>query len=284
MLRSIYTYTDYREFIRDTYNHLKSTEGVTLRDFARKAGFNTHTFLVNVIENKRSLTTDSASKVARGLGLKPEHRTYLELMVRFGNAKTVDEKNDVYEQMCASMPRSEIRKIGSDYFEIFRNAYVLTIRELVALPDFQNDPKWIARKIHPHITPAQAARALQTLLDARLLEQGKRGKLEQATADLTTGAEVKSLAVSLYHKQLLGLAGTSIDETPAKNRDISSLTVNISKSEFDFIKRRTADFRMEILNFLKKKREDKTAAFPEERLRAIYYLNMQLFNATEIPW
>lgn len=284
MLRSIYTYTDYREFIRDTYNHLKSTEGVTLRDFARKAGFNTHTFLVNVIENKRSLTTDSASKVARGLGLKPEHRTYLELMVRFGNAKTVDEKNDVYEQMCASMPRSEIRKIGSDYFEIFRNAYVLTIRELVALPDFQNDPKWIARKIHPHITPAQAARALQTLLDARLLEQGKRGKLEQATADLTTGAEVKSLAVSLYHKQLLGLAETSIDETSAKNRDISSLTVNISKSEFDFIKRRTADFRMEILNFLKKKREDKTAAFPEERLRAIYYLNMQLFNATEIPW
>jgi uncharacterized protein (TIGR02147 family) len=282
--RSIYTYTDYREFIRDSYDELKDKEHLTLRDFARKAGFNTHTFLKNVIENKRSLTSDSASKVAKGLGLKPEYRTYLELMVRFGNARTVDEKNDVYEQMCASMPRSEIRQIGAEYFEIFRNAYVLTIRELVALSDFQADPKWIARKLHPQITASQASRAIQTLVDVKLLERGKKGKLLQATADLTTGAEVKSLAIALYHKQLLNLAVVSLDETPAKNRDISSLTLNISKSEFDFIKRRTATFRLEIMSFLKKKREDQTSAFPDERLRAIYYLNMQLFNATGIPW
>jgi len=282
--RSIYTYTDYREFVRDTYAYLKEKEGLTLRDFARKAGFNTHTFLTNVIDNKRSLTVDSASKVARGFGLKPEHRTYLELMVRFGNAKTVDEKNDVYEQMCASMPRSEIRKIGSEYYEIFRNAYILTVRELVALPDFEPNPKWISKKLHPHITPAQAQKALNVLMAAKLLQKDKKGRLAQATADLTTGAEVKSMAVSLYHKQLLELAARSIDETPAKNRDISSLTLNISRSEFDFIKRRTAEFRLEILDFLKKKREDKTEAFDEEIRRAIYYLNMQLFNATEIPW
>lgn len=284
VLRSIYTYTDYREYIRDSYTQKKTEEKMTLRDFARKAGFNTHTFLTNVIEKKRSLTQESAAKVAKGLGLKPNERTYLELMVRFGNAKTIDEKNDIYEQMCASMPRSEIRKIGSEYYEIFRNPYILTVREMVALPEFQEDPRWISKRLHPHITTGQAEKAIQTLLDAKLLDRDKKGKLRQATADLTTGAEVKSLAIALYHKQLLELATQSIDSTPAKDRDISSLTLNISKSEYDFIKRRTAAFRLEILDFLKKKREDMGKEFPEEHKRAIYYLNMQLFNATELPW
>lgn len=284
MLRSIYTYTDYREFIRDCYNEKKNSEKLTLRDFARKAGFNTHTFLANVMENKRSLTSDSAAKVARGLGLEPNERTYLELLVKFDNARTVDDKNDVYEQMCACMPRSEIRKIGSEYYEIFRNPYVITIRELIALPDFQENAKWLAKKLQPHVTPAQAEKALQTLIDAKLIERDENGRLIQATADLTTGAEVRSLAVALYHKQLLELAARSIDETPAKNRDISSLTLNIGKTDFDFIKRRTAAFRVEILDFLKKKRDEAPADLPVDIERAIYYLNMQFFNATEIPW
>lgn len=284
MRSNVYAYTDYREFIRDCYAEKKSSEKLTLRDFARKAGFNTHTFLANVIEKKRALTTESAAKVARGLGLNPAERTYLELMVRFSNARTVDEKNDVYEQMCACMPKSEIRKIGSEYYEIFRNAYVLTIREMVALPDFKPDAKWIGKKLHPHITTSQVEKALKTLVESKLLERDAKGKLKQANADLTTGREVKSLAISLYHKQLLELAAASIDDTPAKDRDISSLTLNISKSEFDFIKRRTADFRAEILDFLKKKREDAGGGFPREEDRAIYYLNMQLFSGTEISW
>lgn len=284
MRGNIYTYTDYREFIRDYYKEKKSAENLTLRDFARKAGFSTHTHLSNVIDNKRSLTRESAGKVARGLGLNPAERTYLELMVRFSNAATVDEKNDVYEQMCACMPKSEIRKIGAEYYEIFRNAYVLTIRETVALPDFKGDVKWIAKKMHPRITVNQAEKAIATLVAAKLLVRDAKGRLKQTNADLTTGREVKSLAISLYHKQLLELAAASIDSTAAKDRDISSLTLNISKSEFDFIKRRTADFRTEILDFLKKKRDDAKHEFPTERYRAIYYLNMQLFNATELPW
>jgi len=282
--RSIYTYTDYREFIRDAYAAQKAEGKLTLREFARKAGFNTHTFLANVMDNKRSLTTDSAAKVARGLGLKAAERTYLELMVKFANARTVEEKNDYYEQMCAAMPRSEIRKIGSEYYEIFRNPYVLTIRELVGLPDFIEDPKWIARKLRPQITPQQAASALQTLIDAKLLARDSKGRLVQVAADLTTGAEVRSLAVALYHKELLALAARAIDETPAKDRDISSLTLNLGKSDFDFIKRRTAAFRAELLDFLKKKRDEEPEGLPYERRRTLFYFNMQFFNAAEIPW
>lgn len=284
MKPNIFTYLNYRDFARDSFQHLKNTKKLTLRDLARKAGFNTHTFFANVIAGTRSLTAESATKVAKALELtKPETR-YFELLVRFDNARTVDEKNDAYGLLAAAVPRHEIRQLNSDYYELFRHAHVLTIRELVALPDFKADPQWIARRLHPRITAAQAEKAIEFLLSAGLLQKNAAGKLEQAHKDLTTGPEVRSLAIALYHKQLLQLAADSIDTTAARNRDISSLTLNISQSEFEFIKRRVADMRREILDFLSKKREGGEEVMPADEKRALYYLNVQLFNATELRW
>lgn len=280
----VYNYMNYRDFLRDSYEYAKQTEGMTLRDFARRAGFNTHTFLVNVIDQKRSLTVESAAKVSRAFNLTPEQRLFFELLVRFNNAERIEDKNDIYEMMRAAVPKSEIKRIGHEYYDIFRYAYILTVRELIGLPDFKPEPKWIAKKLHPHITATEAGKALETLLACGLVERDEQGKWRQSHADLTTGAEVKSLAVSLYHKQLLGLAAASIETTAAANRDVSSLTVNIARSDFDFIKRRTAEFRRELLEFLKGKRENTSGQFPSEPERAIYYLNIQFFNATEIPW
>jgi hypothetical protein len=82
----------------------------------------------------------------------------------------------------------------------------------------------------------------------------------------------------------LALAARAIDETPAKDRDISSLSLNLGKSDFDFIKRRTAAFRAELLDFLKKKRDEEPEGLPYERRRTLFYFNMQFFNAAEIPW
>lgn len=284
MGKNIYAYTDYRDFLRDRYAEKKQAENLTLRELAQKAGFNTHTFFANVIERKRSLTSESAAKVARGLGLHAAERTYLELMVRFDNARTVDEKSDLYEQMRACIPPNEIRQIDVGCFDIFRNAYVLTVRELVALPDFKPDGKWIASKLRPKITALQATKAIELLLKNNLLQKDSHGKLGTANADLTTGEEVKSLAIALYHKQLLALAAAAVDETAAKDRDISALTLNVSKSEFNFIKRRIAAFRRELLDFLQKKRDNSSADFGDDRKRAIYHLAIQFFNATEVSW
>jgi uncharacterized protein (TIGR02147 family) len=257
---------------------------MSLRDFARAAGFRTHTFLTNVINGKRSLTGESATKMARGLGLSARERVYFELLVRFDNAKTIDERNACFRLICAALPRNATKRIREEAYDIFRDPHVLTIRELVAMPDFKEDPEWIAHKLRPSVSPRQAKAALEILLRAGLLVRDKNGKLLQETADLSTGPEVRSLAVSLYHRKVLKLADEAINSTPAKDRDLSSLILNTSKSEFDFIKRRIIETRAEILDFLKKKRDLSEEKIFAEKERALYYLNIQFFNATELPW
>jgi uncharacterized protein (TIGR02147 family) len=222
--------------------------------------------------------------MARGLGLSADEGDYLGLLVRFEAAKTTAEKNDIFDRMRLRIPKDITQRISSELFDVLREPHVFTVREMATLPDFQEKPEWIAEKLSPQITPRQAKLTLALLLRTGLLRRDTTGKLVQANPDLTTGPEIRSLAVCLYHKKILEMAAASIDETPAPLRDLSSMTLNISKSEFDFIKKRTAEFRTEILDFLKAKRIEAGENFPNEMERTLYYLNLQFFNAMEIPW
>lgn len=257
---------------------------MSLREFARLAGFKTHTFLSNVINGSRSLTPISAEKMAKGLGLNFRERIYFGLLVRFDNAKTVDERNDCFRLICAALPKNATKHLNSDIYDIFRDPHVLTIRELAAMPDFREEPEWIARRLRPQISPMQARKALATLQKAGLLVRDQEGKLTQETPDLTTGPEVRSLSVALYHRKVLKFADEAINSTPSSDRDLSSLILNTSQSEFDFIKKRIIGIRAEILDFLKKKRDLMEDEDLSEKKRALYYLNIQFFNATELPW
>lgn len=283
-LKSIYQYIDYREFLKDSYAEKKESKGMTLRDFAIAAGFNAHSFLTNVIKGKRALTLESADKMARGLGLTPAERDYLGLLVRFEAAKSIAEKNEIFDRMRAYLPKDITHRISPELFDVLREPHIFTIREMVALPNFREDPDWIAKKLNPPVPSRQVKTALTLLLQTGLLKRDTNNKLVQASPDLTTGPEIRSLAVCLYHKRILELAATSIDQTPAHLRDLSSMTLNLSKSEFEFIKKRTAEFRAEILDFLKVKRNETIDTSTHERERTLYYLNLQFFNAMEIPW
>lgn len=206
------------------------------------------------------------------------------LLVRFDNAETALEKNEIYNQLRDHFPKDVSKTIDARLFEILREPYVFTIREMVSLPDFQEDVDWIAAKLRPAISARQVRSALDLLLKTGLLKRDAQGRLVPESIDLTTGPEIRSLAVCLYHKKILEWAAASIDRTPAPMRDLSTMTVNLSKAEFDYFKKRAAEFRSELLDFLKAKRTNTGAELAGDESRALYYVNLQLFNATELPW
>ena len=103
---------------------------------------------------------------------------------------------------------------------------VEAIRELVLLPDFKEDPEWIAKKLSPPITPRRAKAALEVLQDLGFLKRDeKSGRLIQSERNITTDREVVSLAIANFHRQMMQQASESIERTRAAKRDISSLTL-----------------------------------------------------------
>lgn len=277
---SIFDYLDYRSFLGDIFNLKKETEDLSLRVFARRAGFSSHTFLKNIIEGQRQLTIESSRKVARGFGLNDSETEFLELLVRYEHADIESEKNRVYHLIMEAIPSDTPSKLHSPQFKVFSKWYAMPIREMIADENFNEEYRAIAATLQPPVSPSEAREAVKELMKAGLLKRNIHDRLEQSEPNITTGSEVKSDHVFSYHREILKLADYALRNTPAENRDYSSLLFNITSDQFKYIKQRVQQFRKEIINYLANSENGQPDA--EKPAKAVYYLNMQLFNATEV--
>ncbi len=271
-----FKYLDYRRFLKDYYKTQKEKRGsaFSFRSFARLAGLSSPNFLQLVMEGKRNLGPDGIRCFAKALKLNKEETAYFENLVHFNQCATDDERNEWYKRLSASKRYREIREIEKDYFVYFSRWYYAAVRELVLLPDFKESPDWIARKLSPPITVREAETALELLQKLGFLKHDTSGRLVQSERNITTAREVMSLAVSNFHRQMIQKATESIERTPHDKRDVSALTLALSEEKFKEAKRRIQEFRRELNVLLS----------DDGKSDAVYQINFQIFNLSEVPW
>lgn len=271
-MKSIYEYTNYREFLRDWCTNAKAKgKGFSYRNFARQAGISSSGFLKMVIDGKRNLAPETIVRFAKVIKLRSGEARFFEHLVMFNQAKTNDEKNHYYNKIAQNRRFKKAHHLTRDRFEYLRKWYYAAVREMVTLPGFREDPAWIARKLKPSITKDEAQAALDTLLRLGLIERDSDGRLVTTEDGVRTEDEVVSLAAANYHREMIKRAHEALSLCKAKNRNISSLTVAMSKDGFKKLKQRIHEFRKEILAMLEQEGD------PED----VYQINFQLFGLTE---
>lgn len=270
---NIYAFTDYRAYLKAFYRMKKrSKRGYSYRAFAMAAGLSSENHLWQVITGRRSLSNGSIRKFAKGLRLKKHEAEFFENLVLFNQARTHEEKNHYYRRMASSKRYIEARHLERDQYEYFSKWYYAAVRELVLLPDFQEDARWIAAKLSPRITVKEAEASLELLQRLGLLGRDAEGRLVQTQQNLTSGYEVNSIAVVNYHRQMLEKAGESLERVRAPLRDVSALTVAVSQEKIAEVKRRLHEFKRELHAFMTE----------GEDADVVYQLNLQLFNLSEV--
>lgn len=244
----VFEYLDYRSFLRDAYSDLKARQrGFSYRWFSRKAGLASPNFLKLVIDGDRNLTAASAEQFAGALGLSGQETSFFRELVSFNQAGTAAEKNRHFERIGQFRRHRAVRALERSAFEYLSCWYYPAVRELVSCKGFREDPEWIARTLVPSITPKQAQKALELLLELRLLERGDDGTLRQGEPLVSTGPEVRSLAAGNFHRQMMERAAASIETVDRDKRDISSVTVSLSPEAFEMFKQRIVQLRAELL-------------------------------------
>jgi uncharacterized protein (TIGR02147 family) len=138
---------------------------------------------------------------------------------------------------------------------------------LVALPEFRDDPKWIANALQPQISVTQARAALATLSELGLLVRDEHGDLRQADPPVTTGSGPHGHHVVNFHRAMIAQALRALEEVPRDQRDISCVTLAVAEGALSQLKQRIATFRAEVLQMA-------DAFGPAER---VIQLNIQLF-------
>lgn len=267
----IYSYLDYRQFLRDRFRRLKRSSRATHRSLSKKAGFASPNFLKLVMEGERNLSERSISQIAAAFDLNEREREFFAALVRFNQAKELEEKEILYQELKLRRPDLSLKRLEHSQFEYLKDWHTVAIREMVALEDFREDPEWIAERLGGRVRPAQVKRSLKLLSRLGLLGRNAEGRLVPNQAPLSSGDEVSSLAAYSFHQGMLEQAKRALRETPPELRDISSVTLAVDAETLQKVKRKIQAFRKEIL----------AMSEGHGKAEAIYQMNIQLFNLSE---
>ncbi|MEW6774757.1 MAG: TIGR02147 family protein [Bdellovibrionota bacterium] len=272
-------YKHYREYLRDLVVYLKAANPrFSFRYFSQRAGYASPSFLKLVIEGRRDISLQSIPRFIKGLGLAGKEAEEFEILVLLSAARTDEERNRYYTRLRGKSARpSKALKFEKAQYEIYSHWYGLPIREMLLLPDFQEDPGWIARRLGGAIAPAEAKAILRLLEETGLAVRGDGGALKAASPFLTTPPQLQSLAVRNYHRAMLERAGRAVDEIPSDQRNITSLTMSIPEALYKTICEKVISFQDEIMALIEK--ESESAACKDSR-HEIFLFGFQLFPLT----
>jgi uncharacterized protein (TIGR02147 family) len=259
---------NFRDYLRDYYAERKKQHAFySFRLFAQKAGFASPNFLKLVIDGKRNISKESAFRFSKALGHTKKEADYFENLVFFNQGKTLEEKNSYLANIMKARKNIDPKKIEQAEYAYYRAWYVPVIRELVAAMDFYEDYKKLGRAVVPAISAIEAEKAVKLLLELGYIRKNGGGHYEQSAIFLSTGPQVRSLAVANFHKSMMERASESLDRFPAKQRDISCLTLGVSENSLSSIVSRIAEFRRELLDL----------AGSDPHISKIVQINFQLF-------
>ena len=269
-MNDIVEYTDYRKFIQDYYDERKRSSAFTWREFARDAGFSSAIFLKYVCEGKKNLGLSAAGSVANAMGLAGFERTYFVLMVSYAHAKSDAAKRAAFEERCALARAHKVHVLGNEEFDYFKSWKNPVLREIAPnMPGAK--PLEMARACKQPITAAEVSETLDFLVKMKLLKKDKDGNYHQTDQSLTMGpVDAVPVAARDMQRQMGEFAVKALD-LPLSERDMTGLTMGITRRAYEQMKKEIADFRRRIV----------AIATEDDGAEQVYRLNLQLFPLSE---
>lgn len=269
-MKEIVEYTDYRKYIQDYYDEHKRSSGFTWREFARAAGFSSAVFLKYVCEGKKNLSLGAAGSVANAMGLAGFENTYFVLMVSYAHARGDAAKRTAFEERCALARAHRVHVLGNEEFDYFKSWKNPVLRELAPhMPGAK--PLEMAHACKQKISATEVSETLDFLVKADLLKKDRDGNYHQTEKSVSMGpVDAVPVAARDMQRQMGEFAIQSLD-LPLSERDMSGLTLGLTRHAYEKIRKEIAEFRRRVVSI----------ATEEDKTEQVYRLNLQLFPMSE---
>jgi uncharacterized protein (TIGR02147 family) len=269
---SITSFLDFREYLKAVIDAARANgEPVTNRSFAEALSINSSSWLTNVLSGAKGITPETAQGISDYLGHNAWERHYFKILVNFNQAKTVEKRNSHFttlKQHLLQKGYSYLHVLEPDQYKFYSKWYYTAVRSLLGMFPMGDEYNRIARLTSPSITAAQAKKSVKLLAKLGLINKNEKGCYELTGTAITTGPDVKSLAVANFQ---LGMA--AIDRYPQSVRDISTMSVGISEDGYKKITAILADSRKTIADI----------ANGDQNADSVYQVNFQFFPLSKLP-
>lgn len=204
----------------------------SLRAYAQSLNTDFST-LAKLLRGERPLGTKTINRLGTELGLSPQE---IDGFLAKGKSKGA----------LAQARSTTYRVLSSDQHHIAKDWYHDAILELMLTKSFEGRIPWISRALG--ISVAETRLAVERLQRAGLLHIDEHNKWHDTSGGFTTILGEPELASvgKARQKQVLQKALDALDDIPVSMRDQTSVTVAVSKSRMDEVKKRIQAFRREL--------------------------------------
>jgi uncharacterized protein (TIGR02147 family) len=230
----------------------RKNSSYSLRAFARSLGMDSSSVSA-ILKGKRPLTIKSARKIVEGLNITNPVEAQALIMNTFTPAE-----NETL---------SDYTEIAMESAEAISSWQHFAILAVLELKDFKGQERQIAERLN--IPFGIASECLGRLEKLGLIEK-KKDLWKLTGKNMATPSHIPSAALREGHRQFIHKALHSLESDPVEMREISGITMAISKTRLTEAKSMIKDFRRRLSTYLE-----------SGGLDAVYRLNIQLFPLSQ---
>lgn len=269
-VRELFSYMDYRAFLRDFYEGRKESNPIWSYRFMSGRLEVDSGQLVRILQGKLHLPPRAMGATIRLCGLEGRDAAYFEELVRYGKAKSRDESSRSLERLIA-LRGVDSAPLSQDQADYYRSWHHTVVRSLLGMAPFRGDWKTLASLCTPEVTAQQAQESVELLERLGIVQRDEQGTLRLAERHVSPGAGVPPQIVRQFQKDTIDLAKTALDNVPRQEREISTITMALSEADIELVQGWIRDLRRRIQTLADSTRD------PDR----VFHLNVQLFPVTK---
>lgn len=247
----IYKYTDITKFLGDRWLSLrKGNERFSLRSLSKNIGFSSHTVLHDVIRGKRRVSKLYARKISIALQLTEDEMSYLDLLINYSAKKDSNDGQVLLEKLNEQARKREVQNTMHTFDDQRIQAIPLCffILELLIKENIPNNPTYIQRKIIPSYTIGEVERAINLLLDAKMIVKTENLLVRHCSNFVYSLQDVPNIALRIYHQELCRLAMHAVATQKIEDREFNGVCLNVDLNKMNDIKSFLRNFIVDFIS------------------------------------
>lgn len=269
----IFTYNNYRLFLKDLFHFCKSQDSKYSHRFvAKEVSASSCGWFSDIINGRINLTSKYGIKLARLFRFTEKQRDYFETLVAYDQSASFEEKEMHYRKLLSFNNNIKATMIRKDQFTFYSKWFIPAIRELLFIFDFKDDYRALSRKMNPPISTKEAKKAIEVLLSCNLIQKNALGFYKPKDTFVEKDSSFGSLYWALFMNATVDLAKQSIHNHTKEERDISAVTISLSGEGLDKAREKIKELRKYLLKIAQEDRNQET----------VYQCNVQLFPLTQM--
>lgn len=274
-------YLNYRQFLADFYKYKRASSKGSLRSynyaiFSAAANIKSPNYLKMIIEGKRNLSEDMINKFGKAVGLNREQSDEFRLLVLFTQATDPGDRNMYLKKLNEHRVNVKLKngEIDRKSFEKVPNWVAWIIYAMVDQEGVSFDTASLKKMLRGKASSDEIENAMRSLISSGDLKMDEKTGMLRKARNLTESPE--DIPVALVRKlqaQLMYLGLESLYQDQPTDREFGTLTMSLTKAEFEEIKFKLRQMRKSI-------NKDNSIARMKTKGDRVYQLNIQLFPVT----